>query len=43
VIVTEPLVYEDEQAEADGMYFVPKAADRGWQVMRDFLAEKLKH
>jgi dienelactone hydrolase len=30
------------QAKADGMYFVPKAADRGWQVMKDFLAEKLE-
>jgi len=30
------------QAKEAGMYFVPKAADRGWQVMKDFLAETLE-
>ncbi len=27
--------------KANGMFFVPRAAERGWQVMKDFLAEKL--
>lgn len=30
------------QAKADGMFFVPKAAERGWQVMKSFLAETLQ-
>ncbi len=27
--------------KANGLFFVPRAAERGWQVMKDFLAETL--
>ncbi|EDX84595.1 dienelactone hydrolase family [Synechococcus sp. PCC 7335] len=29
------------QAKAEGMFFVPSAAERGWKVMQDFLSEQL--